>query len=267
MISVDARYWVLMPAAGVGKRFGAERPKQYLELGTWWVIDYSLDLFLNHPAIAGVVVVLGPEDPYWPQGRFAHHARVHRATGGAERSDSVANGLECLANVLDAAEQDWVLVHDAARPCLTREDLDRLLQVLNSPVAPDHGALLAVPLHDTVKRETPTLRVEGGRLIPVKRSEFKQDVSLSFPPMVAETLPREMLWRAFTPQAFPLGLLREALARVRADGSAVTDDASAVERLRYTPYLISARSDNIKITRPEDLALAAFYLEQQGRLC
>jgi 2-C-methyl-D-erythritol 4-phosphate cytidylyltransferase len=149
----------------------------------------------------------------------------------------VANALEVLA--AEADDDDWVLVHDAARPCLRLEDLAALLQALADE---EVGALLAVPVHDTVKR------AEQGDL-------------------VACTVPRERLWRAYTPQAFKLGLLRRALAEAEASGVVVTDDAGAVELLGLKPRLVEGRADNIKITRPDDLALARFYLQQQGRIC
>ena len=237
MTTGHARHWVLIPAAGVGKRFGGPVPKQYLELSGRLVIDHALGLFADHPAISGCVVVLSSEDEYWPESRFAAHPRVHRAPGGRERCHSVANGLDRLA--ADASSEDWVLVHDAARPCLHPDDLDALIAALHDePV----GALLAVPVHDTVKRSIDARHVDG-------------------------TVPRSALWRAFTPQAFRLGLLQRALAAAAVQGEAVTDDASAVELLGLKPRLVEGRGDNIKITRPEDLHLARFFLQQQGRLC
>lgn len=232
-MSGTVRHWALIPAAGVGRRFGAEVPKQYLALAGRPVIDHAIAAFMEHPAIAGCAVVLGSADGWWSDvSAYANHPDVLRAPGGAERCHSVRNGLTALAE--RAAEDDWVLVHDAARPCLRRSDLDRLLAALREePV----GALLAVPIADTVKR------ADAGQ--------------------VAETLPRSALWRAYTPQAFRLGLLRRALAQAQARDVVVTDDASAVELLGLRPALIECQADNIKITRPEDLPLAAFYLEQQ----
>jgi 2-C-methyl-D-erythritol 4-phosphate cytidylyltransferase len=157
--------------------------------------------------------------------------------GGAERCHSVLNGLAGLAQ--RAAGNDWVLVHDAARPCLRRADLDGLIvAVEDDPV----GGILGVPVRDTMKQAGPTDRIEA-------------------------TVPRDGLWHAFTPQAFRLGLLRRALETALAAGRLVTDDASAVELLGLQPRLIEGHADNIKITRPEDIPLAHFFLEQQGRLC
>ena len=236
-VNATVRHWALIPAAGVGRRFGGDMPKQYLQLAGAMVIDHVLGLFVEHPAISGCVVALSPDDGYWPDSRYAGHPRVQRVPGGRERSHSVANALALLAEQADP--EDWVLVHDAARPCLRAHDLDRLIAALrDEPV----GALLAVPVHDTVKQAADGKRVDA-------------------------TLPRATLWRAYTPQAFRLGLLRRALAEAEADDLVVTDDASAIERLGLKPRLIEGGSDNIKITRPEDLPLARFYLEQQGRLC
>ncbi len=232
-MSGAVRHWALIPAAGVGRRFGAAVPKQYLALAGRPVIDHAIAAFVEHPHIAGCTVVLGADDGWWADvSAYADHPDVRRAPGGAERSHSVRNGLAALAAL--ATDDDWVLVHDAARPCLRRADLDRLLAALRGePV----GALLAVPIADTVKR------AEAGQ--------------------VTETLPRSALWRAYTPQAFRLGLLRRALDHAESRRLVVTDDASAVELLGLKPALIECQADNIKITRPEDLPLATFYLEQQ----
>jgi len=227
----------VIPAAGVGRRMGALIPKQYLELAGRPVIDWSLGLFLDHPRISGVLVSLDPGDGYWQQTAFADHPRVRRVPGGAERCRSVLNALDLLARETD--EADWVLVHDAARPCLRGGDLDRLLEALiNHPV----GGLLGVPVRDTMKQVGETGAVRS-------------------------TVPREDLWHAFTPQMFRLGLLRRALHAALEQGRLVTDDAGAVELMGLEPVLVEGHADNIKITRPEDLLLAGFYLEQQGRRC
>lgn len=232
----DVRYWAVVPAAGVGRRMGASIPKQYLALAGRPVIDWPLGLFLDHPRIAGVLVALDPEDGFWPRTAFAEHPRVRRVAGGAERCHSVLNALELL--VREAEATDWVLVHDAARPCLRREDLDALLATLS-----DHpvGGLLGAPVHDTMKQAAE----DGG---------------------VRRTVPRDALWRAFTPQMFRLGLARRALRAALEQGHLVTDDAGALELAGFAPLLVEGHADNIKITRPEDLPLADFYLRRQGRL-
>lgn len=233
----DIAYWAVVPAAGVGRRLGAALPKQYLPLAGRQVIDHSLTALLEDPRIRGVVVALDPHDRLWPATQFAQDSRLRRVAGGAERCHSVLNALTVLAEL--AKPQDWVLVHDAARPCLRRTDLERLIDALrDDPI----GGILAMRVRDTMKEADPAARI-------------------------GQTLARERLWHAFTPQMFRLGLLREALESALAAGELVTDDARAVERLGHAPKLIEGHADNIKITRPEDLPLAEFYLTQQGRAC
>ena len=230
------RFWAVIPAAGVGRRMGASVPKQYLDLAGRSVIDWSLDLFVEHPRISGVLVSLDARDGFWPDTAYAGHPRVRLADGGTERCHSVLNALEALAGRADPA--DWVLVHDAARPCLRKDDLEGLLDALA-----DHevGGLLGVPVRDTMK-----LAGKGGA--------------------VRRTVPREDLWHAYTPQMFRLGLLRRALRAALERDSLVTDDASAMELMGLDPLLVEGHRDNIKITRPEDLPLADFFLGRQGRL-
>lgn len=236
-MSAIADCWALVPAAGAGRRMGAPVPKQYLDLAGRPVIDYCLRTFLDHPRIRGVVVALDPEDVHWTCTGFSGHPRVRRVDGGAERCHSVLNALNLLSQT--AREAEWVLVHDAARPCLRAGDIDRLLAALHEhPV----GGLLGVPVRDTMKQVE-----EGGRVL--------------------RTVPRDALWHAFTPQMFRIGLLRQALREALDRGHLVTDDASAVELKGLMPLLVEGHTDNIKITRAEDLPLARFYLERRGLLC
>lgn len=221
-------FWVVIPAAGVGSRMGADRPKQYLLLGERSIIEHTLDCFLNHPALAGVVVCIAAEDPYWPSLPCASDARIERASGGQERCDSVLNGLQRLGE-LGAADNDWVLVHDAARPNLARGDLDKLLAEL---ACDSVGGLLAVPARDTLKR----VGADG---------------------RVVETVDRSVIWQAFTPQMFRLGMLREALEAALIAGVQVTDEASALEWAGHSPRVVEGRADNLKVTRPEDLGWLA----------
>lgn len=217
-------FWVVIPAAGVGSRMRADRPKQYLQLGGRTIIEHTLDCFLAHPNLRGLVVSLAADDPWWPSLACASDSRIHRAPGGDERADSVLGGLHLLEKQ-GAADDDWVLVHDAARPNLTREDLDRLLgELADDPV----GGLLAVPVRDTLKR----VGLDG---------------------RVLETIDRSVIWQAYTPQMFRLGALEEALAGALAEKVAITDEASALEWAGQSPRLIEGRADNLKITRPEDL--------------
>ena len=217
-------FWAVIPAAGVGARMAADRPKQYLQLGGRTILEHSLGCFLDHPRLKGLVVSLAIDDPYWPTLACATDPRIQRADGGSERSGSVLNALLQL-NALGASDDDWVLVHDAARPNLSREDLDKLLMELaDDPV----GGLLAVPARDTLKRVD-----KRGRVV--------------------ETVDRSLIWQAYTPQMFRLGALHRALADSLVADAVITDEASAMEWSGQAPRLIEGRSDNIKVTRPEDL--------------
>ncbi len=231
-----SRFWALVPAAGVGRRMQADRPKQYLDLGGRPVLLHTLEALYACSHIAGVVVARNTDDPWWAALSFSFDRPLWEAPGGAERADSVRNGLSVLAE--HAHDDDWVLVHDAARPCLRLADIERLIETLR-----DHpvGGLLAVPVRDTMKQAD-----AGGA--------------------VAATLDRSRLWHALTPQMFRLDALRQALARAHARGETVTDESSAMELAGLHPRLVEGHADNIKITRPEDLALAGFFLKQQGRL-
>lgn len=232
---MSPNYWAVVPAAGVGKRMGTHIPKQYLPLAGKTVIEHTLDSLLQHPRIQAIVVAVSSEDRWWPECLPQDKERIIRAPGGAERCHSVSNGLECLLSL--AAPEDWVLVHDAARPCLRREDIDRLMETLH-----DHpiGGLLALPISDTVKRAN----AEG---------------------VVLETVNREGLWRAMTPQMFRLEKLYRALREAVAAGAQVTDEASAMEWAGFSPRLVEGYPDNIKITHPQDLMQAEDFLKRQGR--
>lgn len=225
--------WAVVPAAGRGTRFGAPLPKQYLPLAGRLVVEHSLRAVLDHPDVDGVVVALAAGDADWPGWRELGGKPVLTCTGGAERADSVLAALHALP--ASVSEDQWVLVHDAARPCLHRDDLARLLAEGGAdPV----GALLAAPVRDTLKRAD-----EQGR--------------------AAATEPREALWRALTPQLFRRGSLLRALEAAARAGLRVTDEAMAIERLGLRPRLVEGRDDNLKITTPADLALAEFLLSRR----
>ncbi len=230
----NPRYWALVPAAGSGRRMGSDTPKQYLKLHGRSVLEHTLSRLLAHPDIAGAVVVLAAGDPYWPSIDIASGKPVWHVVGGDERCHSVQNGLQRLAR--EGGDDDWVLVHDAARPCVRPSDLDRLIQGLR-----DHpvGGLLALPIHDTIKRADQAQQV-------------------------VETVPRDGLWRALTPQMFRIGALSAALDRALSDGFLVTDEASAMEHAGHAPCLVEGEPDNLKITRPHDLALAELFLARQA---
>ena len=222
--------WAVVPAAGVGKRMLADIPKQYLPLAGSTVIENTLSRLLEIPGLAGIVIALGEEDGWWDTTRYAAHDKVHRVRGGTERADSVLNALRGLKARTD--DDQWVLVHDAARPCVR---LDDILRLIDHCISGNCGGILGMPVRDTMK-----LANNNGR--------------------ISKTLPRENLWHAFTPQMFRVGMLADAIDGALGDGYFVTDEASAVEWAGHSPLLVEGSADNIKITRPEDLALAEFYL-------
>lgn len=243
------RYWLVMPAAGVGRRFGTTKPKQYAVLQEGrTVIEWALAPFLADPRCAGAVVVLAAEDPYWVEvgGRLSKRPgptpRLMVAIGGAERSHTVRNGLAALQGI--AGPDEWVLVHDAARPCLPAADLRHLLQRLSShPV----GGLLATPAADTLKRAAGPPDATGACKIE-------------------HTVDRAGLWRALTPQMFRHRMLCEALDVALADGRLPTDEAQALEWIGQRPVLVPGSARNIKITSADDLAVAAALLGIRERL-
>lgn len=219
----------VVPAAGIGSRMQATCPKQYLTIGQHTLLEHSVARLLSHPAVVQVIVALSPDDRHYDALPLAHDPRVLRVTGGKTRAESVLAGLNAARGAA------WVLVHDAARPCLHHDDLTRLL---HSGGESKTGAILAAPVRDTMKRGEP-----GSTAI-------------------AHTVERADLWHALTPQFFPRALLNDCLTRALGEGAMITDEASALEYCGYHPLLVNGRSDNIKVTRPEDLALAAFYLTQ-----
>lgn len=226
------RHWAVVPAAGVGRRMGADRPKQYLSLCGSTVIEHTLERLLTHPLIEGAVVAISRDDAYWENVHIDSPKPIVEAEGGDERCDSVLNALRVLAEHIDA--DDWAVVHDAARPCLSHTDLDRLISTL---ALEPQGGILATPVRDTMKRD------DGAGHI-------------------ACTEDRTGLWHALTPQMFRLGALTAALEQCMADGFVVTDEASAIEHVGERPRLVEGRADNMKITRPEDLALAELLLNR-----
>jgi 2-C-methyl-D-erythritol 4-phosphate cytidylyltransferase len=223
----------LIPAAGRSVRFGGTTMKQYAHLLGQPVLAHSIEAVSAHPAVAGVTVVLAADDGIYDELIRPHYPQVRTVEGGDSRAESVRNGL---AFVLErCTDCEWVLVHDAARPCLSAAALQRLLE---QGLATRHGALLAVPVHDTLKRSGP----DG---------------------CVDDTVDRKRFWAAQTPQLFPAQMLAEHLQSALAAGESPTDEAAAVERAGLRPLLVEGNRSNIKITGPEDLALAEFILQRQ----
>ena len=225
--------WGVIPAAGSGRRMAAEVPKQYLEIAGTTLLEHTVQALLACPDLRGLAVVLDPSDRRADSLSSLSDARVMRVAGGAERADSVLAGLDRLADV--AGADDWVLVHDAARPCLPVAVAKSLIDtVLSANV----GAILAQPMTDTVKR------VDDERRI-------------------VETLDRDTLWRAQTPQMFRLQELRRALREAIEGGVWVTDEAMVMEAAGFPVQVVEGPASNIKVTVPEDLRLAELFLASQ----
>lgn len=231
---VAGRLWVVVPAAGSGSRFGGDVPKQYVPLAGKPLIARTLHALLSHHAVSGAVVVLAEGDSHWPGWDEIAGKPVRSCIGGEARADSVLAGLAALPEHVRA--DDFVLVHDAARPNLSARDLDALLERgRDDPV----GAILAAPVRDTLKRAGN----DGG---------------------IDRTEPRDMLWRALTPQLFRRHQLAKALESARDKGIAVTDEAMAMERLGHRPLLVEGSEGNIKVTTPADLEMVAFLLSRRA---
>jgi 2-C-methyl-D-erythritol 4-phosphate cytidylyltransferase len=211
----------------------SQTPKQYLTIDDQPVLAHTLNKLLAVPAIEGVVVAVARDDQRWPTLAVAQHPKVQTVVGGAQRADSVMQALQALA--LFAGPTDWVLVHDAARPCVQVADIERLLHQVRG----SDGGLLAAPINDTVKKVT------DGR--------------------VSATVDRRQLWAAQTPQCYPHQALAAALGKASRDGLTVTDETSAMEHAGVTAQVVEGRFDNIKITRPDDLRLAQAILRYQAK--
>ncbi len=233
-MSKGLKYWCVVPAAGMGRRMGADIPKQYLSIEGKTIIEHCVERLASHCLIEKIVVVLGPDDLIWPQLPLADHPKIMATRGGEERVHSVLNGIEMLADKAD--ENDWLLVHDAVRPCVRLSDVTLLIENLEGDE--EVGGLLACPVQDTLKQ------VEGCL-------------------QVGKTIDRSELWRAFTPQMFRYGKLKQALQSVLEQGRSITDESFAMELAGYQPRLIRGATDNIKITTKDDFSLARLILQQQ----
>jgi len=228
--------WAVIPAAGSGSRMQQERPKQYLVFHGKTLLEHCLDRLLSHPAIAGAVLVLPAGDSAWQALDYRSEKPVFLADGGVERQHSVYSGLTTLQ--YRCGNEVLALVHDAARPLVSHTDLTRVITAARKHTA---GAILAAPVNDTLKMQ----------------NQIQE---------IAHTVAREGLWRALTPQVFHLQVVLKALKQVIDSGKLVTDDAQAVELAGYNPSLVEGGLENIKITRPGDLALAeGIWLDQRNQ--
>ena len=219
------RIWAVIPAAGVGKRYSSDIPKQYLSLDGMPVLLHSINKFVKLDEIHEILVALNPDDEFWQKLNFSH-PKVKTINGGPERCNSVNSALEELSG--RAENGDWILVHDAVRPCISDFDLNKIIEIVHDE---DVGGLLACPILDTIKEVGDNLDV-------------------------LKTIPREGLWSAMTPQIFRYELLKKALNAVLNSGRSVTDEAKAIELIGLTPKIIEGDKTNIKITHPSDMVLA-----------
>jgi 2-C-methyl-D-erythritol 4-phosphate cytidylyltransferase len=222
--------YAVVPAAGIGKRMGSEIPKQYLTIDEQCIIEYALAPLLAHAKIDKVIVALSPDDQWFNTLSVANHPKIMIVSGGSERADSVLNALQVLP------ENGFVMVHDGARPCLTLLDINQLID----NVTHTQGAILGSLVRDTMKRVS-----EAG--------------------IIEQTVSRERLYHALTPQIFSTVQLKNVLKKAIKNGVNVTDEASAMEWYGMNIKMIEGRSDNIKVTRPEDLQLAQLFIQEQQR--
>lgn len=229
----DSRIWAIIPASGIGHRMQSDRPKQYLSFGNKTVIEHTLDRLLSCDQVHGVILVLRAGDQYWANLHYTTNKPLFITHGGAERQDSVINGLSKLHEVEPQACS--AMVHDAARPLVKIEDISSLI---NAARQSESGAILASPISDTLKRADKT-------------------------GCITETVDRTGLWRAFTPQLFDSKILLNALQTAKANNRQMTDDAASMEALGYAPQLVECSPDNIKITQPQDLLMAELIWQRQ----
>lgn len=231
---IKHKIWAIVPAAGIGKRMQSDIPKQYMSLNGRPVIEHTINALLRNDNISGLAIALQADDNYWPEVQVASNKPVLQAAGGKERSDSVLNAINELFQYEGFnKDTDWVMVHDAVRPCLRQQDIDKLA----NQVKDNNGGLLALPVRDTMKRQNTA------------------DATVN------ETVERENLWHALTPQYFPVLSLKNALEAAQQKNLPITDESSAMESAGFFPRLVEGKEDNIKITRPDDLRLAGLYLQ------
>ena len=235
MKSIKTPVIAIIPAAGVGKRMGVNIPKQYLSINDKPILSHTLSAFLEHPKVDKVIVAISKEDDYFAELDEKCHPKLIQTIGGIERADTV---LAALKHAIKIGIKDaWVLVHDAARPCITHVDIDLMLEARKQF---PQGAILAMPVRDTMKRSS-----EGN--------------------LISKTVCREQLWHAMTPQMFPIKSLHDNLTCALSEGVSITDEASAMEWAGINPGLVAGRPDNIKVTHAEDLQLARLFIEQHKR--
>ena len=231
-MSDSLKYWVVIPAAGEGLRMGVDKPKQYISINNKTIIEHTIDCFIYREEIEKIIVAISKEDEFWSTLEISDHDKIMTVSGGKERYQSVLNSLKMLSS--EAEDDDWVMVHDAARPCLNQSAIDRLIIQLKGH---DIGGILAMPCRDTMKRSNDTGEID-------------------------ETVERQSLWHAQTPQMFKYGKLLLAIQDALKNKAVVTDEAMAVERLGFKPMLVLGHQENIKLTYKDDLESLRLYLDR-----
>jgi len=231
-MSDSSKYWVVIPAAGVGSRMGVDKPKQYISINNKTIIEHTIDCFIHREEIEKIIVAISEEDEFWPTLSISKHKKIVTAPGGEERYQSVLNSLQALVGKVE--NNDWVMVHDAARPCLNQSAIDRLIIELRTH---DVGGILAMPCRDTMKRANDIGEID-------------------------KTVERDSLWHAQTPQMFKYGKLLSAIEDALKNNVVVTDESMAMERLGYKPILVHGHQENMKLTHKDDLESLKTYLER-----
>ncbi len=228
----STKYWVVIPAAGVGSRMGVDRPKQYISINNKTIIEHTIDCFIHREEIEKIVIAISKKDEFWPTLAISNHDKIVTAPGGEERYQSVLNSLQALSG--KAENSDWVMVHDAARPCLSQSAIDRLMIELRTH---DVGGILALPCRDTMKRANDTGEID-------------------------KTVERDLLWHAQTPQMFKYGKLLSAIEDALKNKIVVTDESMAMERMGFKPMLVHGHQENMKLTHKDDLESLKAYLDR-----
>lgn len=222
--------FAVVPAAGIGSRMQADRPKQYLCLDDATILEHTVQRLLQFTPFQKIVLPLAKHDGYFSQLNL-HHERLLTCDGGAERYHSVLNGIDCLLQN-GAQTSDWVMVHDVARPCITQQDLEALWAAKN-----EQGCILGMQVRDTMKRTNNSNQITN-------------------------TVEREQLWHALTPQLAQIGVLKQAIETCIANGRVITDEASALEYVGLNPKMVAGHPSNIKVTRPDDLIMAQLFVQE-----
>jgi len=231
-MSGSSKYWVVIPAAGVGSRMGVDKPKQYISINNKTIIEHTIDCFIDREEIEKIVIAISKEDEFWPTLAISNHDKIVTAPGGEERYQSVLNSLQALSGKTE--NNDWVMVHDAARPCLNQSAIDRLIIELRTH---DVGGILAMPCRDTMKRANDAGEID-------------------------KTVERDSLWHAQTPQMFKYGMLLSAIEDALKNKTVVTDESMAIERMGFKPMLVPGHQENMKLTHKDDLEPLKAYLDR-----